>query len=182
MVQETRNNPSGFGASGSRQPQQPPPPPNMAEVMAAQTEFLRQLVQGQQAFQQFLQQLGGYNVHQPQAAGYLDFLGTQPPLFHKTEEPLDADAWIRTIKFKFSLLVAPCSNASKAHFSAQQLRCTARLWWDNYFTILPADHVVSWEEFKNAFRAHHIPEGLMERKLNEFLALTQGTRTILQYA
>jgi hypothetical protein len=43
-------------------------------------------------------------------------------------------------------------------------------------------HLISWEEFRNAFRAHHIPEGLMERKLSEFLALTQGTRTVLQYA
>jgi hypothetical protein len=43
-------------------------------------------------------------------------------------------------------------------------------------------HVISWEEFRNAFRAHNIPEGLMERKLNEFFALTQGTRTVLQYA
>jgi hypothetical protein len=48
--------------------------------------------------------------------------------------------------------------------------------------MLPADHVVSFEEFKNAFRAHHIPEKLMGRKLNEFLALTQDTRTVLQYA
>ena len=48
--------------------------------------------------------------------------------------------------------------------------------------MLPADHVVTWEEFRTAFRAHHIPEGLLERKLNEFLALTQGTRTVLQYA
>jgi hypothetical protein len=43
-------------------------------------------------------------------------------------------------------------------------------------------HVISWEEFRTAFRAHHIPEELMEQKLNEFLALTQGTRTVLQYA
>jgi hypothetical protein len=28
----------------------------------------------------------------------------------------------------------------------------------------------------------HIPEGLIERKLNEFLNLTQGTRTVMQYA
>ena len=48
--------------------------------------------------------------------------------------------------------------------------------------MLPADHLVTWDEFKTAFKGHHIPEGLMERKLNEFLALTQGTRTILQYA
>ena len=29
---------------------------------------------------------------------------------------------------------------------------------------------------------HHIPAGIMDRKLNEFLALTQGNRTVLQYA
>jgi hypothetical protein len=93
MDQGTCNTPSDFGASGNGQPQQPPPPSNVAEVMAAQTELLRQLVQGQQAFQQFQQQHGGHNAHQSQAAGYLDFLATQPPLFHKTEEPLDADAF-----------------------------------------------------------------------------------------
>ena len=46
----------------------------------------------------------------------------------------------------------------------------------------PAGHVISWEEFRNVFRSHHIPDGLIERKLNEFLALDQGTRTVLQYA
>ena len=48
--------------------------------------------------------------------------------------------------------------------------------------MLPADHVVNWNEFKIAFWAHHIPAGLLDRKLNEFLALTQCTRTVLQYA
>ena len=177
MVGSTRGNPDGFGhASGSGSQQLPPLPPGFAEVLAAQTELLRQLVQGQQ------QQRGGQNVHQPQAASYSDFLGTQPPLFNRTEEPLDADAWHRTIESKFSLLQVPCSEASKARFDAQQLRGSARLWWDNYHGMLPVDHVVTWEEFKNAFRSHHIPEGLMERKLNEFLALTQGTRNVLQYA
>ena len=46
----------------------------------------------------------------------------------------------------------------------------------------PADHVVEWGEFKAAVRGHHIPAGIMDRKLNEFLALTQGSRTVLQYA
>jgi hypothetical protein len=45
----------------------------------------------------------------------------------------------------------------------------------------PEGHVVAWEEFWTAFRAHHIPERLIERKLNEFLTLTQGTRTVMQY-
>jgi hypothetical protein len=46
----------------------------------------------------------------------------------------------------------------------------------------PAGHVISWDEFRTAFRAHYIPEGLLEWKLNEFLALTQGSNTVLQYA
>jgi hypothetical protein len=48
--------------------------------------------------------------------------------------------------------------------------------------MLPAGHEVSWEEFKTAFRGHHIPAGILDRKLNEFLTLNQGTRTVLQYA
>jgi hypothetical protein len=116
------------------------------------------------------------------SAGYQDFLSTQPPLFHKADKPLDADAWLRTIESKFALLSASCSNANKALFAAQQLCCTARIWWDHYCSMQPACNVVTWDEFWTTFRAHHIPEGLIERKLNEFLTLTQGIRTVLQYA
>jgi hypothetical protein len=119
---------------------------------------------------------------EPPSASYQDFLSTQPPLFHKADEPLDADAWLRTIESKFALLSAPCSDENKALFAAQQLRGTARIWWDHYHAMQPADHVVTWDEFRTAFQAHHIPEGLIERKLNEFLNLTQGTRTVMQYA
>jgi hypothetical protein len=48
--------------------------------------------------------------------------------------------------------------------------------------MLPANREVSWEEFKTAFRGHHIPVGILDRKLNEFLTLNQGTHTVLQYA
>jgi hypothetical protein len=115
-------------------------------------------------------------------ASYQDFFSTQPSFFSKAEEPLDADAWLHTIESKFALLTIPCADSSKAHFAAQQLRGAARIWWDNFCAMQPAGHVISWEEFWTAFRAHYIPEGLMERKLNEFLALTQGTSTVLQYA
>jgi hypothetical protein len=52
------------------------------------------------------------------SASYQDFLSTQPPLFHKADEPLDVDAWLRTIESKFTLLSAPCSDANKALFVA----------------------------------------------------------------
>jgi hypothetical protein len=116
--------------------------------MATQTVLLRQIVQLQQPHHQ---QRGVHNAPQPQVAGYPEFFGTQPPLFNKMEEPLDADAWIHTIESKFALLTLPCSEANKARFAAQQLCGTARIWWDNYFAMLLVDHVVIWDEFKNAF-------------------------------
>ena len=116
MVGTTRGTPDDFGQPSGSGSQQPPPPPlDLVEFIAAQTELLCQIIQGQQIQQQ---QRDGHNVHQPQVVSYLDFLGTQPPLFNVTEEPLDADAWIRTIESKFSLLVVPCSDANKALFAA----------------------------------------------------------------
>ena len=112
MVGSTRGTPEGFThgqTSGSQQP--PPPPPNLAEVMALQTELLRQLVQGQQ--NQPCSQQRGRDDHIPPTPGYQDFFGTQPPLFHKTDEPLDADAWLRTIESKFALLPVPGYQASR---------------------------------------------------------------------
>jgi hypothetical protein len=71
---------------------------------------------------------------------------------------------------------------TKTRFAALQLHRPARTWWDHLRAMLPADHEVTLEEFKTAFMGHHIPVGILDRKLNEFLELTQGTHTVLQYA
>jgi len=63
-----------------------------------------------------------------------------------------------------------------------QLRGPARTWWDNHVAMFPAGTQFTWAQFKEAFRAHHIPAGVMRRKLNEFLALKQGNNNVLQYA
>jgi hypothetical protein len=103
-------------------------------------------------------------------------------LFTSAEDPLDADVWLRVVESKFPLLNRECSDAAKVCFAAQQLHGSARMWWDHFLAMQTTNHVVEWEEFKTAFRGHHIPEGIMDRKLSEFLALTQGSRTMLQYA
>jgi hypothetical protein len=163
-----------------RIPPPPSPPPTMQELMAQQNEILRQLAQRQPPPQPY----GGGDHHQrpPAAATYQEFLSTQPPLFTRVEDPLDADVWLRVVESKFPLLNGVCSDMAKVRFATQQLRRPARTWWDHFLAMQLANHVVEWEEFKEAFRGHHIPAGIMDRKLNEFLALTQGNRTVLQYA
>jgi hypothetical protein len=125
---------------------------------------------------------GGQPQRPPAAATYQKFLSTQLPLFTKAEDLLDADGWLRVVESKFPLLTGDCPNDTKARFAAQQLRGPTRTWWDHFRTMLPAGHEVSWEEFKTVFRGHHIIAGILDRRLNEFLALNQGTRTVLQYA
>jgi hypothetical protein len=71
---------------------------------------------------------------------------------------------------------------AKVRFATQQLRGPAQTRWDHFLAMQPVNHVVEWREFKTAFRGNHISAGIMDRKLNEFLALTQGNRTVLQYA
>jgi hypothetical protein len=160
-------------------PSSPAPAPTVQELMAQQNEILRQLLQHQPHPQQYG---GGQPQRPPAAATYQEFLSTQPPLFTKAEDSLDADVCLRIVESKFPLLTGDCPDDTKARFAAQQLRGPARTWWDHFRAMLPADHEVSWEEFKTAFRGHHIPAGILDRKLNEFLALNQGTRTVLQYA
>jgi hypothetical protein len=103
----------------------------------------------------------------------------QPSLFTRAEDPLDADVWLRIVESKFALLNGVCSDVAKVRFATQQLRGPARTWWDHFLAMQPVDHVVEWREFKAAFRGHYILAGIMDRKLNEVLALTQGNRIVL---
>ena len=88
----------GIGSQGA----QPRPPPSLAQAIAAliadhneQTELLRQLVESH---------AGRGRQAPPAETDYIGFIATQPPLFHKANDPLEADAWIHTIEDKFSIL------------------------------------------------------------------------------
>jgi len=48
--------------------------------------------------------------------------------------------------------------------------------------MFPVDTRFTWAQFKEALRAHHIPAGVIRRKLTEFLALKQGNNSVLQYS
>jgi hypothetical protein len=74
----------------------------------------------------------------------------------------------------------PCSEENKANFTALPLRGEALMWWDHFKTM--QGRVVTWNDFKQAFKSHHIPKGLMDKKMMEFLALWQGSDTVYHYA
>jgi hypothetical protein len=75
----------------------------------------------------------------------------------------------------------PFSEENKANFAALQLRGEALMWWD-HFKSMQQGRAVTWNDFKQAFKSHHIPKGLMDRKMRELLALRQGSDTVYCYA
>ena len=91
--------------------------------MAQQNEILRQLLQRQPHQQHHG---GGQHQRPPAMATYQEFLSTQPPLFTKAEDPLDADVWLRVVESKFPLLTGDCPDDTKARFATQQLRGPAQ--------------------------------------------------------
>ena len=95
------------------------------------------------------------------------------------EGPLQADEWLNAIKQKFRLLRV--TEHQKIEYTSHQLQGTAEIWWTHFLSSLPANAQVTWEQFKLAFRGHHIPPGLMCMKAAEFMRLTQGTKTLTEY-
>jgi hypothetical protein len=80
---------------------------------------------------------------------------------------------------KFGLI--RCTETQKPLFAAQQLRVPVSTWWANFTVVQPEGHLVTWEEFKQAFREHYIPEGILEMKLEEFIRSKQGGDSVMQY-
>src|SRR5438105_9503378 len=152
----------------------PPPPQTLAEVVAQQTQILHMLAQNQMNRRQ-----PQHHQAQPQVATYSDFAGTHPPIFAKYDDPLEADSWIQLMESKIELIA--CTEEQKALFAAHQLRGPAASWWSTHLVMQPIGHKVVWAEFREAFRAYHVPSSIMKIKLREFLALKQGSKTVREY-
>jgi hypothetical protein len=69
--------------------------------------MMRQILQNQQ---QMNQRRNDQQEEDPRVATYAQFSALKLPLFHKAEEPLEADAWLRAIEAKLDVLTLPCSE------------------------------------------------------------------------
>jgi hypothetical protein len=54
-------------------------------------------------------------------------------------------------------------------------------WWDAYTAAHPAPNTITWQQFRDAFRKHHITDGVLKLKQREFLALKQGNMSVNEY-
>jgi len=151
-------------------------------------ELLATLVDGQRMLNEAMQTMaqqnrGGRHARQGgeanQYSSFKDFQDTKPLVFKEASEPLEADEWLNTLEQKFRLL--RMTKEVNAEYAAHQLEGKAGVWWSHYRTSLPANAVVTWDQFQTAFRNTYIPQGLLTIKHTEFMNLTQGTKSLTKY-
>ena len=62
-------------------------------------------------------------------------------------------------------------------YAAGQLRGAALDWWESH--RVQYREAFTWIQFRERFRIHHIPVGVMKTKKKEFLALKQVNSDII---
>jgi hypothetical protein len=158
---------AGGEGSETHLPTPPELPLDLAQVLANQTwliEVLTRSLENQRP-----------NGGRPQDR-MGDFLRLKPPTFAGSSNPLDADDWLHTIKRKLEAI--GCLENQRVHLAAHQLSGMALAWWDTFnATVRDA----TWTEFETAFREHHVPQGIVQLKEDEFRELTQGGRSVSEY-
>jgi hypothetical protein len=77
--------------------------------------------------------------------------------------------------------VVQCNNREKVLLASHQLSGPAADWWDAYVEAHEKPESINWPEFRVVFCAHHVPQGVIKLKKNEFQDLKQGSTTVNEY-
>jgi hypothetical protein len=101
-------------------------------------------------------------------------------VFTHASDPIEADDWLRAVEKQLN--IAECNDLEKVLYASGQLQGAAQDWWESFQYGRPENAPeITWKEFTENFRSHHIPEGLIELKQEEFRALKQGSMSVVEY-
>jgi hypothetical protein len=155
------NNAEKNGESNNQEANPPPPPPHTLEyVLAMQAHML-------QTTQQTLVNLHAQPQAPPPPRDRLgDFHRSKTPTFSYAMDLMDVDDWLKSVEKK--LQVVQCNNREKVLLASHQIFGPATDWWDAYVEAHEEPESINWPEFRAAFCAHHVPQGVIKLKKKEF--------------
>src|SRR6187551_691185 len=173
----TRSNPGGSGSIQNQNPPPPPPPLTMEQMMQMQLQLTQQMAQTIALMQQNQQNPPQQHYVQPRDKRG-EFMKGRPPTFNKSSDPMQAEDWLKAVERQLD--IAQCNDREKVLYGSGQLQGAALDWWDAYQYAHPNRDQITWQEFRDSFRSHHVPEALMTLK-KEFLALKQEGMSVTAY-
>jgi len=174
MVTTRNNNTNGANQNGG-QPLPNPPQLTGDQFFQLQMQMLATMNTAVQALQQAQANPAPPPPQPRDKRG--DFMKGHPPTFSHASDPLQADDWVRAIERQ--LEIAQCNDREKVLYASGQLRGAALDWWESYRQ--QDREAFTWEQFRERFRSHHVPAGLMKLKKKEFLSLKQGNMSVTEY-
>jgi hypothetical protein len=77
--------------------------------------------------------------------------------------------------------VVQCNNREKVLLASHQLSGLVADWWDAYVEAHEKSESINCPEFRAAFQAHHVPQGVIKLKKKEFQDLKQGSMFVNEY-
>ncbi|WVZ51123.1 hypothetical protein U9M48_002299 [Paspalum notatum var. saurae] len=101
------------------------------------------------------------------------------PTFDYTDDPLEAEDWLREIEKKLDLTT--CTDEECVALVVHQLKGSASAWWDSFCGTHDDPASITWEEFTVAFKELFVPKEMMMQKAAEFRNLKQGTMRVQEY-
>jgi len=110
-----------------------------------------------------------------------DFLKHHPVKFNGNTSPDAADQWLKDLERIFNVKMCPVDN--RLAFAVYMLTREAKHWWISTKSIMEEKgEPVTWEAFRGKFLSEYFPDSVRYAKEVEFLQLTQGGKSVAEYA
>src|SRR3954465_7923518 len=109
------------------------------------------------------------------------FQRENPPVFKGTYDPDGALTWLKEIERIFRVM--DCTPEQKVRYGTHMLAVEADDWWLETRRILEGSgEEISWIVFRMEFLRKYFPEDVRGKKEIEFLELSQGNKSVVEYA
>ncbi|MQL84675.1 hypothetical protein Taro_017183 [Colocasia esculenta] len=104
-----------------------------------------------------------------------------PPFFKGESDPILAKSWLWETEKIFHAI--RCAEEERVTLATYMLQECGDVWWSSVLRTQFGDGAmeVAWAQFVRLFRAKYIPEHVQDRMEQEFLTLTQGSMSVLEY-
>ena len=110
-----------------------------------------------------------------------DFLKNHPVKFNGKTGPEIVDKWLKDIERIFDAKM--CPEESRLAFAVYMLPGEAEHWWINMKSIMEErQEPITWDVFRRKFLFEYFPDSVKYAKEVEFLQLTQGSKSVAEYA
>ena len=151
------------------------PPPTLAQLMQLLHQQSVTLAQQQQLLQQQLQQ---QQQAPPPPTTFKSFQAVKPPEFRGTQDPVEAQSWLKEMEKAFTLAVV--TDNKKVEYASYFLKDEANYWWESA-RALEEGEVIAWDRFKRIFLDKYFPRYMQTQMELKFFELKQEGMTVGEY-